>query len=1033
MLSWPSKPKEKLKEGVYRHLETHLRAALFDALRHVRRLEATVGVSLAEVNDKAQAKAELDEALLPFRIAAAAWSGGVMLGPEHCDDAAYAGLLEHIGTTHELPDVIESEALCRMIVRGLGIDRSAGVPPALNSSTEAPLAQQKAAGTAALPPKGWHYRGYLPHLDAGSEVIQFVTFRLADSFPAARLQAWKDDLKLLSLSAANEEVRRRVEEYLDAGHGECLLRDPRLALLVQNALMFFHGQRYDMCAWVVMPNHVHALFRLRPGHALSDVVQSWKSYTAKEANRLLHRHGRFWQEDYFDRYVRDEDDFLARRAYVEENPVKAGLCQRAAEWPFGSAGVPPANDAPAPCPPPAAVIALPESHGPLSCRSGTDFTTARDHAGETPALRSADLCTLLASGRCAPALSFDLTFPEVFYPSGVPYSRLGFDAVIGNPPWDAIQFKSKEFFAAFDFEILNAPTKRERTAIEKRLTADPKCGPLFDWYKEDFEQQKRVNDCLYQYQKVFIQGDLAGRQLDAFRVFMERNSQLLRQQGITGVLVPSAFHANEGATGIRRLYLQEMTPQCCYSFENRRKLFEIDSRFRFALVVARRDATLTDFPCRFYLHDDEWLFGDRDGSLALRYKLDFIRRTGGEYLSLLELRSTVDLRVAETCFGNNDLLGAVCDSHRIRFGAECHMTNDAWRFAPTDEFCSPDEDPRDPDTLTGLVQRGLLLLHDDKTYVTYSDLTRKWRPRYLVPLDRLQDKLAWVSQVSLFRLSYRKITGATNYRTCIVHMIPPGSICGDAVYCERDALARPSSYGLIVLSIMAGFVFDWCVRLKTQTNLNLFIIHGCPFPYVEKSERFLAHGTLRLTCNHSGYAPLWREQVGEVWREEGKSRPGARASCPPSAQNVDCCTLVSPAEVETAHKAAETAALPPTWPVLAGDDERWAVRAAIDAVVADAYGLSRDQYAHVLSTFSHASYHKAPELCLARFDELKSLGLEKFTRKYDPYWDIPLNENLPQPVIDLPIPGEDMEADDGKYRLKEMPETKRPRKPRKGR
>ena len=76
-----------------------------------------------------------------------------------------------------------------------------------------------------------------------------------------------------------------------------------------------------------------------------------------------------------------------------------------------------------------------------------------------------------------------------------------------------------------------------------------------------------------------------------------------------------------------------------------------------------------------------------------------------------------------------------------------------------------------------------------------------------------------------------------------------------------------------------------------------------------------------------------------------------------------------------------------------GDDERWAVRAAIDAVVADAYGLSRDQYAHVLSTFSHASYPKAPELCLARFDELKAIGLEAFTKKYDPYWDIPLNES----------------------------------------
>jgi hypothetical protein len=116
------------------------------------------------------------------------------------------------------------------------------------------------------------------------------------------------------------------------------------------------------------------------------------------------------------------------------------------------------------------------------------------------------------------------------------------------------------------------------------------------------------------------------------------------------------------------------------------------------------------------------------------------------------------------------------------------------------------------------------------------------------------------------------------------------------------------------------------------------------------------------------YAPLWREQLGEAWRE-----PGA----------------------------------PSTWPVLSGDDSRWA---AIDAVVAHAYGLPRDQYAHVLSTFSHSSYKDAPRQCLAAFDELQSLGLEAFTKTHDPYWDIPLNENLPQPVIDLPVPAASPDA-----------------------
>ncbi|MDK9701107.1 MAG: hypothetical protein OEM52_13275, partial [bacterium] len=94
----------------------------------------------------------------------------------------------------------------------------------------------------------------------------------------------------------------------------------------------------------------------------------------------------------------------------------------------------------------------------------------------------------------------------------------------------------------------------------------------------------------------------------------------------------------------------------------------------------------------------------------------------------------------------------------------------------------------------------------------------------------------------------------------------------------------------------------------------------------------------------------------------------------------------------------------------------------IDAVIAQAYGLSREQYEHVLSTFSHKSYPKAPTLCLAKFDELTAIGLDAFTKKYDPYWDIPLNENLPQPVIDLPIPITS-EADASEHTLFSMDTT----------
>ncbi len=160
---------------------------------------------------------------------------------------------------------------------------------------------------------------------------------------------------------------------------------------------------------------------------------------------------------------------------------------------------------------------------------------------------------------------------------------------------------------------------------------------------------------MYEYQVVEVNGKKTIGKQDSYRVFMEKNAQLMASGGFCGLVVPSAFHANEGATGIRRLYLHECSLYCCYSFENRRKLFDIHRSFKFAAVVISRPGPTKYFSCAFYLHDDEWLFGDR-GNRDLKYSLDFVKKTGGEYLSLLELKSPEDLEAAEVCFKNGVFL-----------------------------------------------------------------------------------------------------------------------------------------------------------------------------------------------------------------------------------------------------------------------------------------------------------------------------------------------------------------------------------------
>jgi putative DNA methylase len=179
--------------------------------------------------------------------------------------------------------------------------------------------------------RGWHSRGYLPHFDAPG-VLQMITYRLHDAMPASRRHEWAELLKIED----ERERRIKIEEYLDAGHGECHLRQQEIASVIQENLLRFDGIRYRLLAWVIMPNHVHALIEMQET-PLATIVRSWKSYTANEANRLLGRAGTFWQPEYFDRYMRDQEHLAKAIRYIENNPVKARLVRLPAEWPFGSA------------------------------------------------------------------------------------------------------------------------------------------------------------------------------------------------------------------------------------------------------------------------------------------------------------------------------------------------------------------------------------------------------------------------------------------------------------------------------------------------------------------------------------------------------------------------------------------------------------------------------------------------------------------------------------------------------------------------
>lgn len=207
---------------------------------------------------------------------------------------------------------------------------------------------------------GIHSRGYLPHVKREGAAY-FTTLRLADSLPREvllkfmaerarrlrRLEMERRQQKSATCPKPNQDSEeaieldyaRKVERYLDKGVGACWLRRPEIAELVAGAMQFFDGQRYRLDAWLVMPNHTHAVFWPMPNQTVSDIVKSWKQYTALRANRLLHRVGQpFWQPEPFDHWIRNDKEHDRCCRYVIWNPAKAGLCALPEDWRWSSAG-----------------------------------------------------------------------------------------------------------------------------------------------------------------------------------------------------------------------------------------------------------------------------------------------------------------------------------------------------------------------------------------------------------------------------------------------------------------------------------------------------------------------------------------------------------------------------------------------------------------------------------------------------------------------------------------------------------------------
>jgi hypothetical protein len=456
---------------------------------------------------------------------------------------------------------------------------------------------------------------------------------------------------------------------------------------------------------------------------------------------------------------------------------------------------------------------------------------------------------------------WELEFPEVFLDT----DRPGFDAVLGNPPWDKVLPARHDFYAGVDplirafkgteLERRIAELQRERPALREEFDAYAERTKLVARFLRaggDFPRSKARSQAAHE---------------DVSKYFLDRALALTAQGGAVGFLVPSVVYNGDGCVGLRRALLEETAIERFYGFENRLKLFPIDSRYKFVCLVARKGAATAAFDAAFMRHDPAELTEAGPKPWLVRMTAEEIRHHSPETLAFLEYRSPRDQEIVRKMSEGKPRLGDTDGPGAWRvtlFTDMAHMqiynvTRDKSLWGETPESVLGRR-PADPgEAMARMRERGFWPVFEGKHVDQWLVGIKPVRWWLSVDDARLKYGRAPLSTPTLM---FRETASNTNERTCIAAVLPAQSAASHKLSGLLPADVRADAAATVLNSLC----FDYALRMRTAgTNVSFTYMRPMPVPPAEAVNRLpiilthlaWVHGLSHITEKRELWPLLW--------------------------------------------------------------------------------------------------------------------------------------------------------------------------------